>query len=277
MSKNTLQWFHLLEAQEPQLTLHHLPATWEAGWCSLCPSQWQIHFRALTRSAAMISTIKIRHNSSQCNLCRILIDSSHMREVAAVHISTCDNPASLQLSVTTGISWTPPFTEASRCWQNSSSSSQHRRSLLPVTWFWCSDSASSGVTGDGQCASLVHRAGIAAARAVRELSRGWLTQKEECELCSPRPSDNKWQRCCCTGGGRGRHHLICCLLGAKLATWVEQVPSCPSLLRVPSSHLHYARSWDRQAGKEEMRSKGCEEQLVPSHQTQSLLGLKHRV
>lgn len=151
MSSNTLLWFLLLEAQETQLTLHCLPVTREAGWCSPCPTQWQIHFRALTRPSAMNSTIKIRHNSSHCNSWRVLIDSSHVREVAAVHTSACGNLDSLQLSASIGISWTSLSIEASRCWHRSSSFSQNRWSLLPTTWFWCSDC--SGATSDGQCAS----------------------------------------------------------------------------------------------------------------------------
>lgn len=159
------------------------------------------------------------------------------------------------------VSWTALSIEDSRCWHSSSSFSQCRWSLLPTPWFWCSDSASSGVTSDGRVSLLSIGLG-SQHQSSAGAKPGWLTQQEEFELCSPRPGDNKWQRCCCTGGGRGRHHLICCLLGGNLAAWVEQVLSCPSLPRVSCSHLHYARSWRRQAAKKEIRSKGCEEQVV---------------
>lgn len=121
------RWFLLLEAQETQLTLHCLPAIWEGSWCSPCPTQWQIHCRALTRPSAT----KIRDNSSHCNSWRILIDSSHVREVAAVHTSTCDNLTLLQLSASIGISWTSLFIKASKSCHSFSSFSQHRWSLLP--------------------------------------------------------------------------------------------------------------------------------------------------
>lgn len=95
----TLQWFHLKEAQEPQLTPRCLPAAGEAGWCSLSPTWWQIHCRALTRPSAMISIIRTECNPSHYDWCRVLIDSSHMREQAAIHPLAYGNLASAPTSM----------------------------------------------------------------------------------------------------------------------------------------------------------------------------------
>lgn len=200
-----------------------------------------------------------------------------MREVAAVHTWTWSN---LALAPTFRQHWVvglPPSIWASRGWHSSSSFSQCRWFLLPNTWWFTSSrhsgSVRGGVTSHGQCASPIHGAGMAAAEMVQELSRRGLTQEEECELCSP--SDSEWHRCWCTGGGKaGTIWSAVCQEKSLQRRWSSSppVPRWGNWCQGCHAAIHTMRIMGEEkqetSWQEEIRGKGCEEQLVHPQQAE---------